>query len=59
MLNAHCDTVGVEGMADPFSGAVRDGKVYGRGAFDMKGSIAAAMGAAMALVDSELACAAT
>jgi acetylornithine deacetylase len=52
MLNAHCDTVGVEGMAEPFSGALRDGKIYGRGAFDMKGSIAAAMGAAKALIDS-------
>src|SRR5579863_3415409 len=26
MLNAHCDTVGVDGMAEPFSGAIRDGK---------------------------------
>src|SRR5262245_29190919 len=25
MLNAHCDTVGVEGMAEPLSGAIRDG----------------------------------
>lgn len=30
MLNAHCDTVDVAGMAEPFSGAIRDGKVYGR-----------------------------
>lgn len=52
MLNAHCDTVGVEGMAEPFSGAVRDGKLYGRGAFDMKGSLAASLAAAKALVDS-------
>ena len=41
MLNAHCDTVDVAGMAEPFSGAIRDGKVYGRGSFDMKGSLAA------------------
>ncbi len=52
MLNAHCDTVDVAGMAEPFSGAIRDGKLYGRGAFDMKGSLAACMGAAKALVDS-------
>ena len=52
MLNAHCDTVDVAGMAEPFSGAVRDGKLYGRGAFDMKGSLAACMAAAKALVDS-------
>jgi acetylornithine deacetylase len=52
MLNAHADTVGVEGMPEPFSGALRNGRVYGRGAFDMKGSIAAALGAAKALGDS-------
>ncbi len=28
MLNAHMDTVGVEGMAEPFSAAVRDGRLY-------------------------------
>jgi acetylornithine deacetylase len=52
MLNAHYDTVGVEGMADPFSGAVRDGRLYGRGAYDMKGSLAACIGAVKALVDA-------
>jgi acetylornithine deacetylase len=52
MLNAHCDTVDVAGMAEPFSGAIREGKLYGRGAFDMKGSLAACMAAAKALVDS-------
>ena len=49
MLNAHMDTVGVEGMAEPWSGAVRDGKLYGRGAYDMKGSLAACMAAAKVL----------
>jgi acetylornithine deacetylase len=49
MLNAHCDTVDVAGMAEPFSGAIRDGKVYGRGSYDMKGSLAACMSAAKAL----------
>jgi acetylornithine deacetylase len=52
MLNGHCDTVPAGGMADPFSGAIRDGKVYGRGAFDMKGSLAACMAAVKALVDA-------
>lgn len=52
MLNAHCDTVDVPGMAEPFSGALRDGKIFGRGAYDMKGSLAACMSAAKALVDS-------
>jgi acetylornithine deacetylase len=49
MLNAHVDTVDVEGMAEPFSGAVRNGRLYGRGAYDMKGSLAACMVAARAL----------
>jgi len=52
MLNAHCDTVDVAGMVEPFCGAIRDGKVYGRGSFDMKGSLAACMTAAKALADS-------
>jgi acetylornithine deacetylase/succinyl-diaminopimelate desuccinylase family protein len=52
MLNAHFDTVGVEGMDAPFSGELRDGKVYGRGAYDMKGSLAACLGAVRALVES-------
>jgi acetylornithine deacetylase len=51
MLNAHYDTVGIEGMAEPFSGEIRDGKLYGRGAYDMKGSLAAGMAAAKALAD--------
>lgn len=50
MLNAHYDTVGVEDMPDPFSGVIRDGKLYGRGAYDMKGSLAACLGAARALL---------
>ena len=52
MLNAHYDTVGVDGMAEPFSGAVRNGRLYGRGSYDMKGSLAACIGAVKALVDS-------
>ena len=54
MLNGHCDTVDVAGMAEPFSGSIRDGKVYGRGAFDMKGSLAASMAAAKALADGRV-----
>lgn len=49
MLNAHMDTVGVEGMAQPFEPVVRDGRLYGRGAYDMKGSLAACMLAASRL----------
>jgi acetylornithine deacetylase/succinyl-diaminopimelate desuccinylase family protein len=46
MLNAHMDTVGAGGMKDPFAPVTRDGRVYGRGAYDMKGSLAAIMLAA-------------
>jgi acetylornithine deacetylase len=52
MLNAHYDTVGIEGMDEPFSAAVRDGKMFGRGSYDMKGSLAAQMAAVKAIVDS-------
>jgi acetylornithine deacetylase len=41
MLNGHLDTVGVQGMDEPFSAAIRDGKLYGRGSQDMKASLAA------------------
>ncbi len=51
LLNAHIDTVGVEGMAEPFSGRLADGKLYGRGSQDMKGSMAAMLAATKALVD--------
>src|SRR5262245_19879482 len=43
MLNAHMDTVGVIGMTDPFVPRLEGGRVYGRGAGDMKGSLAASM----------------
>lgn len=55
LLNAHMDTVGVDGMTgDPFGAGVRDGRLYGRGAQDMKASLAAMIGAAKALVDGGL-----
>jgi acetylornithine deacetylase len=53
ILNAHMDTVGVEGMPEPFSGAVRAGRLYGRGAYDMKGSLAACLVAAKSLARLE------
>lgn len=54
MINAHMDTVGVEGMHEPFSAKIKDGKLYGRGAYDMKGSIAAMLGTAKAIRDNNI-----
>ncbi|GBD32705.1 MAG: acetylornithine deacetylase [Gemmatimonadales bacterium] len=52
MLNGHLDTVGVQGMSEPFSGRVEQGKLYGRGSYDMKGGVAACVGAAAALAQA-------
>jgi acetylornithine deacetylase/succinyl-diaminopimelate desuccinylase family protein len=46
LLNAHTDTVGVAGMEAPFSPRVEDGRLFGRGAYDMKAGLAAALLAA-------------
>jgi acetylornithine deacetylase len=46
MLNAHMDTIGVAGMSDPFAPRIEGGRLYGRGSYDMKGSLAACMLAA-------------
>lgn len=42
-LYAHTDTVGVAGMVSPFTATLRHGALHGRGAWDMKGSLAALM----------------
>ena len=52
MLCGHSDTVGVDGMAAPFDPVLRDGKLFGRGAQDMKGGVAAILGAARRLAAS-------
>jgi acetylornithine deacetylase len=46
LLNAHVDTVGVEGMSDPLTARVEGDRMYGRGAYDMKAGLAAIMVAA-------------
>jgi acetylornithine deacetylase len=52
MLVGHTDTVGVAGMPRPFAGDIREGKLYGRGAQDMKGGVAAMVGAARRIVET-------
>jgi acetylornithine deacetylase len=52
MFCGHTDTVGVSGMYRPFQADVREGRVYGRGSEDMKGGVAAMIGAARSLAES-------
>jgi acetylornithine deacetylase len=53
MLNGHTDTVGVNYMEiDPLDPVVKEGRMYGRGAVDMKGGLAAILAATKAVVDS-------
>jgi acetylornithine deacetylase len=52
MFCGHIDTVGVEGMSSPFDPIERDGRLYGRGAGDQKGGVAAMIEAARSLANS-------
>jgi acetylornithine deacetylase/succinyl-diaminopimelate desuccinylase family protein len=53
ILCGHIDVVPVgaasDWTVDPFGGEVRDGRLYGRGAIDMKGGVAACVAAARAI----------
>ncbi len=57
MLNGHLDTVPIGDISlwsvDPFAGIVKEGKVYGRGAADMKGGLASMILAAKAIKDTD------
>ncbi|QEG37031.1 M20 family metallopeptidase [Bythopirellula goksoeyrii] len=56
LWEVHQDTVGVEGMKiDPFAAELREGRIYGRGACDVKGSMAA-MIAAISLAAEQQTC---
>lgn len=52
-FNSHIDVVevGHGWTVDPFAGVIRDGKLFGRGACDMKGGLAASVIAAEALLE--------
>ena len=52
-FNSHIDVVqvGHSWSVDPFNGPVADGKIFGRGACDMKGGMAASIIAAEAFSD--------
>lgn len=59
LLAPHLDTVSISGMTiDPFGGELRDGRIYGRGASDTKGTMAAMLWALRELRDelSQLPC---
>ena len=43
LLNGHMDTVGVAGMTDAHQPRIKNGRLYGRGSYDMKGGVAACM----------------
>src|SRR5207244_730721 len=52
VFGPHLDTVGVGGMTiDPFGGELRDGRIFGRGACDTKGPMAAMLWALWDLRD--------
>ena len=58
LLNAHIDTVEAGDAAtwtdDPFSGAVKEGRIYGRGSCDMKGGLVTHLAALRALADARV-----
>ena len=57
MLSGHTDVVPVDGQdwsSDPFRPEVRDGKLYGRGACDMKGFVGVALSLAPEIAKARL-----
>src|SRR5258706_2711771 len=53
LFNAHLDTVGFGAMAAPLTPRVEAGRLYGRGAYDMKGGLAAVLAAAAQLAQGQ------
>lgn len=55
VFEAHMDTVSVAGMTiEPFQPEIRSGRLYGRGACDTKGGMAAMMNALASLADDQI-----
>jgi len=58
LFDGHCDTVGIvpgaSWMHDPLGGEIKNDIIYGRGAADMKGSLAAMVHAAASMDHSKL-----
>lgn len=53
ILNGHTDTVDVQGMeVRPFEPRLDGGRIYGRGSYDMKGGLAAAIAAVKAIIEA-------
>ncbi len=53
MLNGHTDTVSADTMEmDPFAAEEKNGKIYGRGALDMKAGVAALITAVRSIIES-------
>ena len=53
LLCCHMDTVSVEGMEEPFSARIDDGRLYGRGSQDVKGGLSAMLSAGIILANAE------
>lgn len=54
MINVHLDTVGTDGMKNPFSAEFKEGRIFGRGAQDTKGGMAAVLGMAKLLSEQDI-----
>lgn len=52
MLNAHTDTVSLENMTNPLTPLIIDGKLYGRGSYDMKGGLVSCIMAIDSIIKS-------